>query len=237
MTHIDFVIAFALTIGIIFFAIFFVNNNFSRDFNYFRIIDLEKAESSLERQLFDIKDYKSLISDFKKIQILLKEIGNRTHTGEQINISLEPVVSKVHVYDNYMNEISSINITEGNKVFIIFTLSFSPLENKKVNIIYHGDKTDYIDYNSSNNEIEGKIISEKNIPVVSQEKCSSLNSLTYEDARNAFGFEQQFKLNLTGCNYGVEPPTVANIISKEVPVLLERSDEIIIASKAKVMVW
>jgi len=236
MSHIDFVIAFALTIGIILFAIFFVNNNFSRDFNYFRIIDLQKSESSLEGQLFETENDKSLVSNFNKIQILFKEIGNRTHS-EQINISLEPVVNKVHVYDSFTNEIRSVKITDGNKVFITFTLSFSSYEKKKVNIIYYGDKTTSIDYISSNNEVEGKIISEKIIPVVSQEKCSSLNSTRYEDAKNIFGFEHQFKIILIECNYGVEPPAVANIISKEVPVLIEKSDEIILASKAKVMVW
>jgi len=235
MTHIDFIIAFALTVGIIFFAIFFINSNFSREFNYFRTIELEKAASSLERQLFEIHDDKSLISDFKKIQVLLKEVGNRTHT-EQINISIEPVINKLHVYDNFMNEIPSEKTIDGNKVFLTFVLSFSPYGKRRINIIYDGGQTTYMGI-SSQNDIESRIISEKNIPVVSQEKCSKLNSLEYNNARNAFGFEHHFKINLTDCNYGLEPPTVANIILKEIPVLIERYNELISATNARMTVW
>jgi len=235
MTHIDFIIAFALTVGIIFFAIFFVNSNFSREFNYFRAIELEKAASSLERQLFEIHDDKSLISDFKKIQVLLKETGNRTHT-EQINMSIEPVINKLHVYDNFMNEIPSEKTIDGNKVFLTFILSFSPYEKRRIDIIYDGGQTTYMGI-SSQNDIENRIISEKIMPIVSQEKCLKLNSIEYDDARNAFGFEHQFNINLTDCNYGLEPPMVANIISKEIPVLVERYNGLIYAANARVMVW
>ena len=68
MTHIDFVVGFILIIGVVFFINYFVTNAFSNEFNAFNVNELKESVSSLERQLFDIKDDKSLISTIREIQ-------------------------------------------------------------------------------------------------------------------------------------------------------------------------
>jgi len=236
MTQIDFVIAFVLIITIIYFAISFVSSNFSNELSVFETNELKESASSLQRYLFEMLDDKSLVTDAKKIKILFKEVGGYDHP-EQMNISIEPLVNKVHVYDNFMNEISSESSIIGNKILVSFWLGFSRNEEKRINIFYFGDPTTHIEYLSFNNNITSRILSEEKIIVVSKEKCSKLKSLEYEDVKNMFGFDHQFKINLTDCNYGPEPPEAANVIVKSIPLLIENPNELISSGNAKIMVW
>jgi len=236
MTQIDFVIAFVLIITIIYFAISFVSSNFSNELSVFEMNGLKESASSVQRYLFEILDDKSLVIDTKKIKILFKEIGGYDHI-EQMNISIEPLVNKVHIYDNFMNEIPSESSIIGNKILVSFWLSFSQNEEKRINIFYFGEPTTDIEYLSFDNNITSRILSEKKVTVVSKEKCSKLKKLEYEDVKNMFGFDHQFKINLTDCNYGPEPPEAANVIVKSVPLIIENPNELISAGNAKIMVW
>jgi len=237
MTQIDFVIAFVLIISIIYFAISFVSSNFSNELSVFETNELKESASSMQTYLFEILDDKSLVTDAKKIKILFKEIGGYQHMEEQMNISIEPLVNKVHVYDNFMNEISSESSINGNRILVSFRLNFDQNEEKRISIFYFDDPTTDIDYLSFDNNVTSRILSEEKVIVVSKEKCSKLKSLEYEDVRNIFGFDHQFKINLTDCDYGPEPPEAANVIVKSVPLLIEKPNELISSENARIMVW
>jgi len=236
MGHIDFVIAFILMISIIFFVVLFISNSFSTELSAFTINELKESSYYFEKQLFEILDNKSLISDAGEIQIVFEEIGGYGHT-EEIIISIEPLVSKLHVYDTSMNEIPSTSTPSGDSITLSFWLTFSSNEKKRVNIFYFGDSIKNIDYTSVANNITARMISDKRVNVVSQEKCSQLNNIPYEQTKENFGFEHQFQINLTDCNYGQGTSGRGNIIISSVPVLLEKSDGLISAETAKLMVY
>lgn len=249
MTQIDFVIAFGILIGIIVFSIFYTTNNFTNELNIIETSELRQASHGLGTQLFKTSGYPpdwyksnpitlGLENNVNRIQTTYEEVGDYNHT-EKIKVSIfyTDIEGDPHVYDLFMNEIPSDIVYVGNKVMITFELHFEALEEKRTNIFYFGSSTK-IEYSSNSTEtnITGRILSEQIAPVVQQEKCSSLGSMDYETVKNLLGFEHQFRIGLTDCNYGLNPPDT-NVIVTSFPVLIEKSDDLISAEIAKVSVW
>ena len=98
MAQIDFAIAFVVVFTMITYSIFIVSGTISKDFEYFNEKEIGKAQDSLSKQLFEILDDKSLVSNFKKIDILFEDIGGYPHI-ETIMISIKPIMNKIHVYN------------------------------------------------------------------------------------------------------------------------------------------
>ena len=236
MSHVDFAVGFVLIISAIFLIIYFVSNTISNNINDFSVNELRKSSVSLERYLFEISDDKSLISTFRELQAVLTEVNNTDHT-EEIRISIKPQVSRFRVYDNFMNETFSSSQQLSGETILSFSLSFAANEEKRVNIFYFGDSVIDIDYLTTENNITLRIISDKEVSVVSQEKCSNLESKNYEDTKIIFGFKDQFRLDLDDCTYGPEPPITANILLKNIPVILESPDSLLHAKIARLRVW
>jgi hypothetical protein len=234
MTEIDFAVAFLLIISVLTYSIVSVSNKLSNDFNLFTEKKLEESTSSFSKQLLKIQDEKSLISNFKKIQVSFQEIGSYSHL-ENLNITITPFVDKIHVYDNYLNEIPSTVLNNVDNVIVFFNLDFSPNEKKYVNIFYDDVPTSSIVYTSDENNITSIILSEEDIYVLSQQRCSSLKALSYEETRNKFGLLDNF--NISGCDYGYAAPDTANIIVKSVPILIEKSDGTLYLDFVRMKVW
>lgn len=234
MSQIDFAIAILMMISILTYSVISVSNKLSNDFNLFTAKRLEESASSLSKQLFKIQDDKSLISDFKKIQVSFMETGSYPHT-ETLSIEVMPIISKIHVYDNFFNEIPSTISDDGTKVNISFSLNFDSDEKKYVNIFYEGAPTNSIDYTNNENNITSVILSEEDVYVLSKNKCLKLKNLDYIDTKNQFGFLNNF--NVSECDYGVEIPLAANIIAKSIPLLVERQDETVFSKFVKLKVW
>jgi len=236
MTQVDFAIAFVFMLIILTYSIFFVTNNISHDFDTLTTKRLERTCLSLSKQLFDIQDNKSLMTNFKEIQASFQEMGGYSHE-EQINVVISPVVSKIHVYDKLFNEIPSSTSSTSDSVTVSFDLNFSVVEKKYVNIFYFGEPSTSINFlnNVTETNITGTILSEKDVIVLSQEKCTNLTSLSYGDSKNLFGFTENFKIT-NGCDYGPEPP-LANLIVKTKTILVENPDETIYPQYLKLTVW
>jgi hypothetical protein len=120
-------------------------------------------------------------------------------------------------------------------VIVFFNLDFSPNEKKYVNIFYDDVPTSSIVYTSDENNITSIILSEEDIYVLSQQRCSSLKALSYEETRNKFGLLDNF--NISGCDYGYAAPDTANIIVKSVPILIEKSDGTLYLDFVRMKVW
>jgi len=236
MNQIDFAVAFLLMISILTYTLLSVSNTLANDFNTFTAKRLEESASSLSKQLFKIQDNKSLISNFKKIKVSFNEMGGYPHV-ETLNITITPVEDKIHVYDNFLNEIQSTNLSNGNNITVSFSLSFSPNEIKYVNIFYDGVPTTNIAYTSNvtQTNITSIILSEEDVYVLSQQRCSNLKVLIYEQAKNNFGFSNNF--NISECEYGTEMPLSANIIIKSIPLLIEKPDGTLYSKIVKLKVW
>jgi hypothetical protein len=234
MTSADFIVAFGIIVVVIFFAVFYVSNNFSNELNYLTTLELKESGSNLNQLIEE-----NLYDNFNKIKSDFKEIGNYAHR-EKVGVSLEPAteVSKVHVYDELMNEIPTEPYVAGNKLFVFFWLDFESGEERFIDIFYYGGSTTNIKYLGDPVEINvtGKMLSEYDVKVISQTNCGILQSSDYEQVKESLGFRHQFKLNLTDCEYGPNPPETT-IVVKQFPLLLEKSNEIISSEIAKVMVW
>lgn len=236
MSQIDFAVAILLMISVLTYSIISVSSKLTNDFNTFTAKKLEDSASSLSKQLFKIQDNKSLVSNFKKIQASFQEIGGYSHM-ETMNVTITPVVNKIHVYGNFFNEIPSTNYTTPDNITVSFDLSFSANEKKYVNIFYDDVPTTSIAYTSNVTEtnVTSVILSEEDVYVLSQERCNKLKSLSYEDAKNKFGFSDNFRIS--ECEYGGELPLTANIIAKSIPLLIENSTRTLYSNFVKLKVW
>lgn len=238
MTQVDFIISIAIIIITISFVIFYMSNSFSNEINIIRSSELKESANSLEKQFFEIKSNVSLEDNVNKVQGIYKEIGGYSHM-EKMKISLEPalLISKPHVYDNFMNEIPSEIKIVGGKVKIDFWLEFSPYEQRQANIFFFGGPTTKIKYmtNITETNITGFILSEEKLSIVSQKKCNNLKNITYEDIRKSLGFRHHFKIDFK-CLIGLEPPET-NVIINSIPILFENKNELITLEMAKVLVW
>lgn len=234
MNEIDFAVAFLLMILILTYSVMSVSNKLANDFNLFSEKKLEESASSISKQLLEMQDEKSLISNFKKIQASFQDIGSYSHT-ETLSITITPFVDKIHVYDNSFNEIASTIVNNGNNASVSFSLGFLPNEKKYVNIFYDDAPTSSIAYTNEDNNISSVILSEVDVYVLSQQRCSNLKTLSYQDAKSKFGFSNNF--NITGCDYGLSIPVTADVIVKSVPALIERSDGTLYSDFVKIKVW
>jgi len=236
MGQIDFAVAFLVMISVLTYSFVSVSNKLANDFNTFIQNDLDASASSLSKQLFKIQDDKSLISNFKKIQASFLEIGSYQHTNEEINVTITPVVNNIHVYDNFFNEISSTFLNNGDNVTVRFRLDFLPNEKKYVNIFYNDVPTTNIKYtNVTETNITSVILSEEDVYLLSQQRCNKLKSLSYENAKNEFGFQDNFRIS--ECEYGGELPPSSNIIVKSTPLLVEGSTGAINSTFVRLRVW
>lgn len=237
MSQIDFAIAILIMISILSYSVVSVSSKLTSDFNIFTSKKLEESASSFSKQLFKIQDNKSLIANFKKIQASFLEIGSYSHM-ETMNVTITPIVNKTHVYDNFLNEISSTNLSSGNNITVSFNLSFSPNEKKYVNIFYDDVPTSDITYTSNVTEtnVTSVILSEEDVYVLLQQRCSNLKTLSYEEAKNRFGFLDNFNI-FNECAYGAEMPFTANVIIKSMPLLIERTDETLYSNFVILRVW
>jgi hypothetical protein len=236
MSQVDFAIAILLMITVLTYSLISVSNKLTNDFNLFTSKRLYESEYSLSRQLFNIQDNKSLISNFKKIQVVFQEIGGYQHT-ETMNVTITPAISKIHVYDNFLNEILSTSINNGNNVTVSFNLDFSSNEKRYVNIIYDDVPTNKITYTSNiiQTNVTSIILSEEGFQVLSQGRCSNLNALSYEEAKNQFGFYDNF--NIEGCNYGGNVPLSSNILIRSIPLIIENNYGTLYSNFVKIRVW
>lgn len=206
-------------------------------------MELKKASLEFERQIFLTHNKGEgtvgLESYQNKIEGLYTEIGGYSHK-EQMQVSLEPSenISDIHVYDSFMTEIPSDANVNGNNVIVSFWLDFSPNEKKQANIFYKGGSTTNIDYipNPSEMNVTGRILSEYEIPVISKEKCSDVQGMNYDTLRSKIGFNHNFKVELTDCTFGIDPPS-ANVFVNNFPVLIEKQNSLISLDMARVMVW
>lgn len=237
MTNVDFAVAFFVLITGIVFAVASISSNITNDFNYFNAEKVETESATIISSLFDTKDNKSLISEFKLIQLRFDEVGMLDHSSN-LDVEITPEVNKVHVYDKQLNEISSSITPLTGKISISFNLDFSAGETKYVNIIYEGSNTINIEYTSNVTEtnVTSVILSEREEYVLSQNKCSQLQSLGHQESKDNFGFKENFRLD-NGCIYGPIPPDDANVIVKSIPTLVELSDETIKSEKIRLVVW
>lgn len=235
MSHIDFAIGFVLIISTISVLIYFVTNSISNNINDFRADEVRESSISLERYLFDINDDKSLVSTFRELQGVLTESNHTDHT-EQMIISIKPQVNKVKVYNDSMDEIISSSSQLPGETRVSFTLDFVANEVKRFSIFYNGSSVDDIDYLTPNNNITLRILSDKELNIVTQEKCSALKSLSYDNVKKMFGFKNNFRLDLENCNYGSQP-IAGNIIVRNVPVIFESSNGLLSSNMAKLSVW
>jgi hypothetical protein len=235
MSHIDFAIGFVLIVSTIFMLFYFVSNSVSNNINDFSANEIRESSFSLGRYLFDIGDEKSLVSTFRELQAVLDETNGTSHT-EEIKISIKPQVSKVKVYNSTMNEITSYSSQLPGETVISFTLNFTANEIKRVNVVYYGDSVSKIDYLTPETNITLRMLSDKELNVVSQQKCSDFKSIPYDTIRGMFGFKNDFRLDLENCNYGPQP-SVGNIITRNVPVVFESSNGLLISKLARLSVW
>jgi hypothetical protein len=235
MSHIDFAIGFVLIVSTIFMLFYFVSNSVSNNINDFSANEIRESSFSLGRYLFDIGDEKSLVSTFRELQAVLDETNGTSHT-EEIKISIKPQVSKVKVYNSSMAEITSSSTQSPGETIVSFTLSFAPNENKNVKVVYSGNSASRIDYLNPENNITLRMLSDEELNVVSQQKCSDFKSRSYDTIRGMFGFKNDFRLDLENCNYGPQP-TVGNIITRNVPVIFESSNGLLVSKLARLSVW
>ena len=235
MSQIDFAVAILLMISVLTYSVISVSSKLTNDFNTFTAKKLEESASSLSKQLFKIQDNKSLVSNFKKIQASFQEIGGYQHM-ETMNVTITPVVNKIHVYDNFLNETQSVNSSNTDNITVSFNLSFSANEKKYVNIFYDDVPTNKINYTSNITEtnVTSVILSEEDSYVLSQQRCSNLKALSYEEAKNKFGFSDNFRIS--ECEYGGEP-SLSNIIVKSIPLLIENSTGTLYSNFVKLKVW
>jgi len=239
MTQIDFAVGLLLTLIVVTYSTLSISSVVSNDFNFFTSKRLDQSASSLYKQLFEIQDNKSLISNFKKIQVEFTDIGGYSHT-EQLNITISPIANKIHVYNKSMSEIISNKFTTSENVTVSFLVPMYANGKTYVDIFYFGSPTNKIDYTSDSlqTNVTARILSEEDVAVLSQEKCSKLKALNYEEAKTAFGFIDNFKVDSIDCKYGEEPSTTSSVVIKSIYMLIEnKTDESLYSKNAKLMVW
>lgn len=236
MSHIDFLVGFVLILSTMFLIIYFISNSISNNVNDLATNEVRKSSLSLERQLFDINDDKSLIANAKELQEVLVETNHTAH-AEEMRISIKPQINSARVYNNSLSEIPSSSTQSPGETILSFSLSFSPDEKKWVRIFYFGDSVTDINYLTTEDNITLRILSDKNVTVVSQKKISNFKNNAYEKTKEIFGFQNQFRIDLEDFHYGPEPPITANIILKNIPVLFESSDGLLHAELARLRVW
>jgi hypothetical protein len=236
MSHIDFLVGFVLILSALFLIVYFVSNSISNNVNDLTMNEVRKSSLSLERQLFDINDDKSLITNARELQAVLTETNHTAHT-EEIRISIKPQVNSTRVYNNSLGDIPSSSTQSPGETVLSFRLSFSPDEKKWIRIFYFGDSVANINYLTTENNVSLRMLSDKNTSIVSQEKILGFISNGYEKTKNILGFQNQFRIDVEDFHYGPQPPVAANVVSRSVPVLFESSDGSLHAELVRLVIW
>ncbi len=236
MSHIDFLVGFVLTLSAMFIIVYFISNSISNNVNDLTTNEIRKSSLSLERQLFDINDDNSLITNVREIQAVLTETNHTAHT-EEIRISIKPQVNSVRVYNNSLSVVPSFSTPSPDETILSFSLSFSPDEKKWVRIFYFGDSVTDMKYLATDNNITMRILSDKNTSIVSQEKISSFVINGYDKTKSILGFQNQFRIDVEDFHYGPQPSVAANVVSRSVPVISESSDGSLHAELVRLIVW
>ena len=234
MSQIDFAVALLLVTTIITYSVVSVSSKLTNDFSLFTEKRLTEATSSLSSQLLGSQDGKSLLTSFRKVQCSFHEVGSYAHM-QPIDITITPVVSKIHVYDSFLNEIPSTITNNVDNVTVTFSLDFASNEKKYVNIVYDDVQAASIAYTSPPNNVTSVILSGEDFPVLSQQKCSDFQTLSYDSFKNGFGFKEY--VNISECDYGYLMPSSSNVIVKSVPILIERFDGTIYSDFVRIRVW
>ncbi|MFH0928735.1 MAG: hypothetical protein V1818_00055 [Candidatus Aenigmatarchaeota archaeon] len=232
MAQIDFAVAFVVIFIMISYATFFVSNALTGDFEHYETKKLEASRDSLANQLFKNLDSNSLMTSLKRTQIVFEDVGGYTHT-ETLNISFEPAVSDVHVYNLTMGEIAS-DVSDGA---VSFELGFAPGMKSHITIIHSGS-AENVSYasNITANNITAVILSESDVLVLSQEKCSDLQSISYSESKSNLGMENHFRID-SHCVYGENTPEAGNIIVRNIPVMIENASGAIYTDYITLKVW
>ena len=230
MTEVDFVISTVIIISVISFAIFYSTTNFSNQTKDLEVQNLEKASLYLSNQIES-----KLAQSFGVVQSIYKENGGYAHR-EKIKLTLKPAgLQKLHVYDKTWNEIPAVIKQKNGGVDIDFDLSFNANENKEVKIVYYGPSIIDIEYKAPK-DISAKILSEKTINLISQTKCSEFKTKPYDQAKVDLNSDTNFKINITDCTFGLEPPNATVVIATK-PFLIENSNGLVIAESSRIIVW
>jgi len=235
MSHIDFAIGFFLTISTMFMIIYFISNSISNNVADIHVNELRESSLSLEKNLFEINDDKSLISTYRELQMTLKEVNNTDHNAEII-LSIKPQINKVKVYDSFLNEIASTSQQLSGETVLSFNVFFHANEKKNLDVFYSGNSVNDIDYLSTDNNITIRMLSDKEVNIISQEKCSKLQAEPYEEVKEMFGFDHDFRIDLEECSYGPVQKSSANILMKSIPVIFESSG-LLKPKIARLVVW
>ena len=185
MAQVDFAVAFVVIFMMVSYSVFFVSNRLSNDFDYFNAMEKEVSVDSLSSQLLYGN---GLVYKFKRMQVLLEEVGGYQHT-ENIVITMGDV-SKAHVYNLTMVELPS-SYSAGN---ISFSADMMANEEKYLSIIYDGSAEGVSYYGAEN--VTARILFEEDVPVLSQDKCNALKSLSYDETKNNLGFNHNFRTTI-----------------------------------------
>ena len=225
MAQVDFAVAFVVIFMMVSYSVFFVSNRLSNDFDYFNAMEKEVSVDSLSSQLLYGN---GLVYKFKRMQVLLEEVGGYQHT-ENIVITMGDV-SKAHVYNLTMVELPS-SYSAGN---ISFSADMMANEEKYLSIIYDGSAEGVSYYGAEN--VTARILFEEDVPVLSQDKCNALKSLSYDETKNNLGFNHNFRID-NHCVYGENPPEDADIIIKTFPIMIENQDGTVYPDYVTLKVW
>jgi len=236
MSHIDFLVGFVLILSALFLIVYFISNSISNNVNDLTMNEVRKSSLSLERQLFDINDDKSLTTNARELQAVLTETNHTAHT-EEIRISIKPQVNSIRVYNNSLSEIPSSSTQSSGETILSFALSFSPDEKKWIRIFYFGDSVANVNYLTTENNVSLRILSDKNTSVVSQEKILGFINNGYDKTKEVFGFQNQFRIDVEDFHYGPQPSVAANVVSRSVPVIFESSDGSLHAELVRLVIW
>jgi hypothetical protein len=236
MTHIDFMIGFILIISTIFMIMYFVSSSISNNMNDVYASGIKESALTLENYLFKVGGENSLAVSARVIQAVLEDVNGTDH-GEYSTILIRPQVINARVYDEFWNDIPSSQISLPGETSLSFTLNFVSNEKKSMNIVYLGDSVESLSYSDSDGMTSMRALPGKEIMIVTQERCSYLQGISYDDFRDSLDFDHQFRLELGNCAYGSETPSAANILVRSVPVIFEGQDGSVSDEYARLMVW
>ena len=235
MTEVDFIMAMGITIAVISFILFYTVGSFTDDVTTVRANELEFAKVSIADQL--LKEY--LVGNVKQIEMMFEDVENNSHT-EELEVSLEPsdITDSIIIYDDQFDEVNVSVSTSKKKLTIKFSQSFSAGEREHLSIFYKGNSTAKMTYESKVNQVNvtGTLLSEHDVSIISYEKCSDMALMDLDDVKDELGIEHYFKLELTDCDFGPDPPET-DVSVLRVPVLREDSSGELTPDTAILRVW
>jgi hypothetical protein len=247
MSHVDFMVAVAITLVIITLVIYYTGSSLSAQADIARHQRLMAAADALAEQLLRTggspgwEDQTSpaaigLISDIKRIPLLLAEQGGYPHSEHiQLQLAVNNLISGPFVYDEFMGAVPALIEVQDNIVNISFWLDFAAGEQILLSVLYFGGAVMEIKYLTAPPNITSAALTERPLPVLSRGKCSALKELDYETVRQVLGLWHDFNLTAPGCTYG-RPVRGRAVVVTEQPVLIETENGII-AAMARISVW